>query len=246
MASDSANPDEIQLPLQPILASLPMELRAKIMGVKYHGMAISIPVEKALAQLATGSVKISFGELRQLAPGVFANSGGELDAKMVSLPLNQILAQLNPALLARRSAKKQVEISDDISSPFDARGQGLKISTEPFKAQPVTPVPEAPIADVAIQPAGFRKARPAAARRAAAGFHAALDNAIRQPNLRRAMATATVPTATARPKPHYLFQLRLFRVHPPHQFLRRRFCRGSRSRRFPRRWPRFPNTGRSR
>jgi predicted regulator of Ras-like GTPase activity (Roadblock/LC7/MglB family) len=142
----AANPDEIQLPLQPILTALPMELRAKIMCVvNTTAMVISIPVEKALIQLATGSVKISFGELRQLAPGVFANSGGELDAKMVALPLNQILAQLNPTVLARRAAKKQVELSDDISSPFDTRGQGLKISTEPFKTQPKTPVPEAPL-----------------------------------------------------------------------------------------------------
>jgi predicted regulator of Ras-like GTPase activity (Roadblock/LC7/MglB family) len=145
-SSAPANSDEIQLPLQPILASMPMELRAKIMGVvNTMSMTIAIPVEKTLAQLATGSVKISFGELRQLAPGVFANSGGEHDAKMVALPLNQILAQLNPSLLSRRAAKKQAEISDDISSPFDARGQGLKISTEPFKTQPKTPVPEAPL-----------------------------------------------------------------------------------------------------
>jgi hypothetical protein len=137
-----ANPDEIQLPLQPVLATLPMELRAKIMGANTTGMTISIPVEKALAQLATGSVKISFGELRQLAPGVFANSGGEHDAKMVALPLNQILAQLNPTLLSRRAAKKHVEISDDITSPFDARGQGLKISTEQMKATPKAPTPE--------------------------------------------------------------------------------------------------------
>jgi predicted regulator of Ras-like GTPase activity (Roadblock/LC7/MglB family) len=143
--SVSANPDEIQLPLPPILAALPMELRAKIVAANNAGMTISIPVEKALAQLATGSVKISFGELRRLAPGVFASFSGELDAKMVALPLHQVLAQINPALLARRSAKKTAELSGDISSPFDARGQGLKISTEPFKTQPKTPVPEAPL-----------------------------------------------------------------------------------------------------
>ena len=141
-----ANPDEIQLPLQPILASLPMELRAKIMNSNTAGKTISIPVDTALTQLATGSVKISFGDLRHLAPGVFANSGGEHDAKMIVLPLNQILAQINPLLLARRAAKKQVEISDDITSPFDTRGQGLKISTEQMKAPPApapapTPLP---------------------------------------------------------------------------------------------------------
>jgi hypothetical protein len=136
------NPDEIQVPLTPILAALPMELRGKIMTANTADMAISIPVDKILPQLATGMVKITFGELRQLAAGVFAISGGEHDARPVALPLHQVLAQLNPVLLARRAAQKQVEISDDISSPFDSRGQGLKISTEKMRAP--APAPEPP------------------------------------------------------------------------------------------------------
>ena len=139
------NSDQIQLPLQPILTGLPMELRGKIMASNTAGLVISIPVEKVLPQLATGLVRISFGELRHLVPGVFANSGGEHDAKPVALPLNQILAQINPILLARRSAQKQVQISDDISSPFDTRGQGLKISTDKIKPAPAAvPVPQEP------------------------------------------------------------------------------------------------------
>ena len=150
----TSNPDEIQLPLQPVLATLPMELRAKIMTANTAGMMISIPVEKALAQLATGSVKISFGELRQQVPGIFANSGGEHDAKMVALPLNQILGQLNPTLLSRRAAaKKQIEISDEITSPFDARGEGLKISTDQMKAPATPPPPAAPVALPRFNPA---------------------------------------------------------------------------------------------
>ena len=136
-----ANPDEIQLPLPPILAALPLELRGKIMTANTAGLIVSIPVDKVLPQLATGMVKITFGELRHLAAGVFANSGGEHDAKPVALPLNQVLAQINPVLLARRSAQKRIEISDDISSPFDARGQGLKITTDKAKAPAPAPTP---------------------------------------------------------------------------------------------------------
>lgn len=138
------NPDEIQMPLPPILAALPMELRGKIMTANTANMAISIPVDRVLPQLATGMVKITFGELRHLAAGVFANSGGEHDAKPVALPLHQVLAQINPVLLARRTAQKQVEISDDISSPFDSRGQGLKISTEKMRAPAPAHAPEPP------------------------------------------------------------------------------------------------------
>ena len=61
------------------------------------GTMISIPLEKILTQLAFGSVKINFGELRHAAPGVFVNSGGEHDHKPVTLPLNEILTRLNPA-----------------------------------------------------------------------------------------------------------------------------------------------------
>jgi hypothetical protein len=88
---------------------------------------------------------------------VFASSGGELDSKTVALPLNQILAQINPSLLSRRSARKQVEIADNVSSPFDAHGQGLKISTEPFKTQPPSPVPEAPLPMSRFNPLDFEK-----------------------------------------------------------------------------------------
>jgi predicted regulator of Ras-like GTPase activity (Roadblock/LC7/MglB family) len=155
------NPDELRLTLASVLATLPMELRAKIISTNTAGMTISVPVEKALAQLATGSVKITFGELRHLAPGVFAISGGEYDARLVVLPLSQILAQINPSLLARRAAQKQqVEVTDEISSPFSGRGQGLTISNEPLKAPVATPPPSRIAPPVAEKPIQLRPVAP--------------------------------------------------------------------------------------
>ena len=46
-----------------------------------------------------------------LAPGIFVNSGGELDNRLINLPLQEILPRLNPALLARRAIRK-VEVTD--------------------------------------------------------------------------------------------------------------------------------------
>ncbi len=137
--------EKIDLPLQPIIASLPLELRAKITGSATTGSTISIPVEKVLHQLATGTVKISFGELRQLAPGIFANYNGEHDARAVALPLNQILALVNPGLLARRAAQKRVNVSDDVAGPFETPGTDLKISTEKAKATPPPPAEPVPL-----------------------------------------------------------------------------------------------------
>ena len=107
-----------------VVAALPMDLRAKLMASPPAGVTIHLPAETVISQLAFGAVKISFGELRQLAPGVFVNSGGELDNKLVSLPLNEILPRLNPALLARRAVKK-VEVAAEISGPFAGRGRGF-------------------------------------------------------------------------------------------------------------------------
>ncbi len=133
--------DEIALPLAPIVASLSIELRGKIMVVPPLGMTINLPVDIVTAQLAFGAVKISFGELRRLAANIFANSGGEHDNKMVSLPLNEILPRLNPALLARRTGPK-VEVGDEVNGPFGDRAAGVTFTTQPLKpATPPAPVP---------------------------------------------------------------------------------------------------------
>jgi predicted regulator of Ras-like GTPase activity (Roadblock/LC7/MglB family) len=132
-----AEADELELPLQTVLAALPMDLRAKIMQMPPAGATMIIAIEKVLSQLAHGSVKISFGELRQAAPSLFANSGGENDSRPVSLPLNEILARLNPGLLSRRSTQRKVEVADDITGPFDGRGQGITFTTVPLKPAPV-------------------------------------------------------------------------------------------------------------
>ena len=139
-----ANPaaDELELPLQTVLAALPMDLRSKLMQTPPAGATMVIGIEKVISQLAHGSVKISFGELRLAAPSLFANSGGENDSRPVALPLNEILARLNPALLARRNSQKKVEVGEDIIGPFDNQGEGITFTTAPLKPAPApAPVP---------------------------------------------------------------------------------------------------------
>ena len=135
--------DELELPLQTVLAALPMDLRAKVMQVPPAGATMIIAIEKVLSQLAHGSVKISYGELRLAAPSLFANSGGENDSRPVTLPLNEILARLNPALLSRQAAQKKVEVADNITGPFEGRGEGINFTTTPLK--PATAPAPAPV-----------------------------------------------------------------------------------------------------
>ena len=149
--------DEVELPLQTVLACLPIDLRARVMQVPPAGATMIIAVEKVLSQLAHGSVKISFGELRLAAPTLFANSGGENDSRPVTLPLNEILARLNPALLSRHATQKRVEVADDVTGTFDGRGHGIDFTTAPLKPAPApapAPVPRtrSPVSWPAVPP----------------------------------------------------------------------------------------------
>ena len=59
---------EVQIALAPVIAALPMDLRGRLMSAPVPGRMISVPVETVMSQLPFGAVKISFGELRQMAP----------------------------------------------------------------------------------------------------------------------------------------------------------------------------------
>jgi len=77
--------------------------------------------------------------LRQAVPEVFS-AENDRDRVMVALPLSDILARLNPALITRRRTQRQVEVPSDISSPFDANSPGLVFSVGPAKPEPEAPV----------------------------------------------------------------------------------------------------------
>jgi len=126
----------VTIPLQSVLNGFPMELRAKIRIQSVGDLEITVALEKVLSQLGQGVVAVPFGDIRAAAPHVFA-PGIESDRVPVALPLGEILSRINPALLVRRSAQRQVEVPDEISSPFDTLGKGLSLSVG--NAQPVTP-----------------------------------------------------------------------------------------------------------
>ncbi len=132
LAPVPAGPDGvIVLPLPPILASLPPNLAALVASPSRG--TFSLPVKTALAQLASGAVRIPFGELRQGSPpGTFYDNATQ-DKSPVSLPLQQILVSLDPALLARRPGQKTVAVPESVTSVF---GLGRTLQA------PIVPVPE--------------------------------------------------------------------------------------------------------
>ena len=148
------NGQGLELPLQPILAELPLELQPRLKNQDAGALTICISLEKVLAQLSRGRVKISFGELRQAAPDLFTPEE-DGDATMVSVPLAEVLARLNPALVTRRRVQKKVEIPPDISSPFDQPGQNLALSGAPNQPRsvPAAAPPPRQVAPAPVTPA---------------------------------------------------------------------------------------------
>src|SRR5438045_862907 len=87
-ASQPARPNGkgIELPLQIVLQNLPLELQPRVLYPEVGDATISVPLEKVLAQLSRGVVKISFGELRLAAPSIFSTET-DRDRVLVPLPL---------------------------------------------------------------------------------------------------------------------------------------------------------------
>ena len=139
-------PANLTLPLRAVLDRLPPDLMVRVRQMDVGSAEVSIPMAKVLSQIGSGSVKISFGELRQGSPGVFT-SENDRDRSLVEIPLHEVLSRLNPALLSRRPAQKQVSIPAEVTGPFGGQSQ-VTFSTVPIKtAAPAAPV-EAPVAPI--------------------------------------------------------------------------------------------------
>src|SRR5581483_9702842 len=134
---------EVEMPLQTILEKLPQDLRAKMaMRPEELGDAsIAIPIEQILPQLALGSVKIMFGQLRSAAPELF-RVAEEYDSLPIILPLNVLLQRMNPNLLPRNPQQKQIQLPQEIKGPFGKSAEGVTFATSLMKAPPAaTPPP---------------------------------------------------------------------------------------------------------
>ena len=101
---DVAN-SEILLPLSSLVAAMPVELQQRVLMDRVGDVSIAFPLDKILAQLSQGLVRVTFGEIRQAEPVAFSG-GAERDYVMVNLPLNELVSRLGPALLAVKSRKQ--------------------------------------------------------------------------------------------------------------------------------------------
>ena len=136
------NTTDLELPLQSVLENLPPQLRSRmrLASVDLTRATIAIALGKIMPQLALGVVKITFGELRHAAPGLF-DVDQEYDSLPIVLPLNEVLARLSTNSLIRNPAQKHIEVPPDIAGPFSERGEGVSISAAAAKPLPASVPP---------------------------------------------------------------------------------------------------------
>jgi predicted regulator of Ras-like GTPase activity (Roadblock/LC7/MglB family) len=130
--------------LQSVLNGLPPDLKDRVRDLDIRGATMTISLERILAQLPSGSVKISFGSLRHAAPQLFS-VGADCDSRDVALPLNEILAKINPAMIcppqgqpARGPVESERSIAPDTSTPahpeLETPQRGSSLSVPPMAA----------------------------------------------------------------------------------------------------------------
>ncbi len=148
----SAPSNGVSLPLHTIIAVLPLELKTRIRQTMVTDIFVTLPLDQILVQLGSGVVRISYGELRALAPNVFSNHD-DLDQSEISLPLNEILPQINPALINRRQSQRQVQIPEDVHGPFGKDFSGVSVADPRTAAKPIAPAPAPAAPEARISPA---------------------------------------------------------------------------------------------
>jgi predicted regulator of Ras-like GTPase activity (Roadblock/LC7/MglB family) len=133
-------PGAVTITLGSIEPSLPEPLRHKIAGALHE--LVPVPVNKVLPQLHRGSVSLTVKELRECAPELLASFQGHDDIP-VTLPLADIVRQIDPKVLPRRPAQKKIEVPKDVSEIFTHTSDGLTIIA-PATAAAEAPRPTAP------------------------------------------------------------------------------------------------------
>ncbi len=124
----------VEITVASIEPSLPEALRPWIAGAL--GASISVPVIKIIPQLNMGAVTLPLKELRACAPDLLAPLV-EHDDVPVTLPLEQILKQLNPKHYQRSPAQRRADVPNDIASVFGQNG--APASTAPATAPATAP-----------------------------------------------------------------------------------------------------------
>ncbi len=108
----------LNIPLKSILERLPTTLAQRVRQSEVGEAQVTVSLQKVLSQIAQGAVKLSFGELRQASPIGTFTAESDMDRCLVDLPLHEVIARMNLALLPRRPVQKHVEVPPEVTGPF--------------------------------------------------------------------------------------------------------------------------------
>ena len=154
--STEPTPGQVSLSLSKLLAGLSPECQSLLQTSPADDAMIELPAERLAPQLAKGRISITMTELAAAAPkGAFANLGQHAETP-VNIPLGDVLRQIGPGALKRKTPVKVLEGLDKTDFFGASASQQPAVDPTPagqdttFAPRPVAPVTEAP---PAFQPA---------------------------------------------------------------------------------------------
>lgn len=135
------SPPTICIPFSILEKYLPAEARGYVTE-RFIGMAIKLPKDLVLERIATGTFRITLGELYQFVkkPSALVPASEHLQ---LEIPLKEILSLIDPESLPRKKPKKRIIPPLDIPAPFQLPSKTKQIpNTAPDAAHhPLTTKP---------------------------------------------------------------------------------------------------------
>ncbi len=162
IAESAGDEDCVVVPFPVLIKEVPKELYGKLAFSGVTGHHFPIPRKKILEQLSTGVVRVSFGGVRRAAPpGVFIKSSAQ-DSTLITIPLKEVLPQLELSSFTRRHDQRQPGPPTGIEDIFGSKGERLAAvrimnKNEAANLAPAA-APAAPAAGTAALP--VRETRP--------------------------------------------------------------------------------------
>lgn len=153
-------PNSVSLPLAEVVEKLPETLRRTFRS-NLNSTMISLPLATILPQLSRGRIRLPFGLIRQFSPEGACSAGEDTDSQEIELPLQKVLARINPAQLPRRRQTPLMEVPTDVTGLFGSIGEPISSPTAVNRApapvappKPAAPEPsvETPVPPKAIKP----------------------------------------------------------------------------------------------
>lgn len=180
----------VQVSLLGIVSLLPTELKpARAVG-DMASVQILFGERPLLEQLSQGCIRVPFSEVRKLAPEGFFTAGSEFDQKLVELPLQEVLPQLQGKALGRRASQKTTHVPEEVTSLFSARGNLV-----------APPPSSAPARSASAQPGNppSSSATPAQGAASSSGHTSHTTRSAASGSGNTAHTTRSAPSATNRP-----------------------------------------------